>query len=98
MTRLRAAIIVLLIPLATRWRHFKGRVWCLRFHAPVLRGLGGYGGTDHRGRRRKGYHSMSCSACGNNWEQADRGERQFGALMWHTRDVERRAEARRHER
>ena len=35
------------------YRYYKGRLWCITFHSPVVRCMGGYGGTDHFGRRRK---------------------------------------------
>lgn len=72
-------------------RYIKGRVWCLTWHSPVIRELGGYGGLDHLGRRRKSYHSIWCVTCGNRWEQADKGEPCRAALMWHTRESEKRA-------
>ena len=71
-------------------RYIKGRVWCLTFHAPVLRTLGGYGGRDHLNRRRKAYHGMWCVKCNNRWDQADRGERCIGSHVWHWRRSERR--------
>ena len=73
----------------TFFRFIKGRLWCLTFHSPVLRCIGGYGGYDHFGRRRKAYHNMWCVLCDNKWEQADRGERCVGAFLWHTRKSEK---------
>jgi len=70
------------------WRYAKGRVWCLAFHAPVLRMWGGYGGRDHWGRRRKAYHDMWCIVCNNRWEQRDKGERCRGPQAWHWRKSE----------
>ncbi len=72
------------------WKYFKGRLWCLTFHAPVIRELGGYGGRDHWGRRRKSYHSMWCVKCNNRWDQKDRGEQCIGSHIWHWRRSEKR--------
>lgn len=69
-------------------RYIKGRVWCMWRHAPVIRLLGGYGGTDHWGRRRGAYHDMWCVSCGNRWEQRDNGEKCRGAMSWHFRKSE----------
>lgn len=70
-------------------RHYlKGRLWCLRRHPPVVRTLGGYGGSDYLGRRRRAYHGMWCVRCGNRWEQASRGEPVGGSHTWHRRDSE----------
>lgn len=71
------------------FRFFKGRAWCLTFHAPVIRELGGYGGSDHFGRRRRAYHSMWCVKCGNRWDQDQSGERTLGSHMWHFRQHEK---------
>jgi hypothetical protein len=73
------------------FRYLKGRAWCLTFHFPVIRLLGGYGGRDHWGRRRKSYHDMWCVVCDNQWEQADRGERCTGSHMWHWRKSEHKS-------
>lgn len=73
------------------YRYLKGRVWCLTFHAPVVRELGGYGGRDHLNRRRKAYHSIWCVKCNNGWDQADRGEKCIGSHVWHWRRSERNA-------
>lgn len=69
--------------------YYKGRLYCLYKHAPVIRGLGGYGGIDHLHRSRKAYHSMWCVKCNNRWEQPDHGEPCHASHMWHFRSSER---------
>lgn len=71
-------------------RYLKGRIWCLTWHSPVIRGLGGYGGLDQLGRRRKAYHSMRCLMCDNHWEQEDKGEPCKAADMWYDKSCERK--------
>ena len=53
-------------------RYIKGRLWCRRFHKPVFYNIGGYGGRDVWGRRRKEYHGFHCWRCGNRWDQSGR--------------------------
>ena len=72
------------------YRYYKGRLWCLTFHSPVVRCLGGYGGIDHFGRRRKSYHNMWCVKCGNHWDQKDHGEPCVGSHIWHFRKNEKK--------
>jgi len=69
--------------------YIKGRIWCMTFHAPVLRCLGGYGGVDYLHRQRKAYHNMWCVKCDNRWQQKDRGEKCIGSHIWHFRKSER---------
>ena len=79
------------IKLRNLFQYYKGRLWCLTFHAPVIREMSGYGGSNHWGRRRKAYHPMWCVKCGNQWEQKDFGEQCHGPQAWHWRFVERKA-------
>lgn len=61
-----------------KWRHrirevvtyYFGELWCRRFHRPLFTSLGGYGGTDHLGRRRGKYHGVRCVKCGRSWEKS----------------------------
>jgi len=71
------------------WNYYKGRIWCLRFHAPVIRCLGGYGVKNHFGRCYKAYHSMWCVVCDNRWDQPDMGEKCVGSHIWHLRQHEK---------
>ena len=76
------------------WRYWKGRLWCLWVHTPVLRTFGGVGWLDWRGR----YHNASvndmwCVSCNNRWQQAHRGETNGNPMAWHTRKQERRRKA-----
>lgn len=50
------------------WSHLKGHYFCQRFHAPLFRELGGYGGTDIWGRRRKQFWRMWCTECDNHFD------------------------------
>lgn len=62
-------------------KHFGGRIGylrgkyiCHKYHTPVIEHLGGYGGRDVWGRRRKAYHEFYCPKCGLTWEETgDRG-------------------------
>jgi len=71
------------------WSYYKGRLYCLRMHEPVIRNLGGYGGSNHWGQRRKAYHGMWCVVCGTRWEQPDCNEPTTGSHMWHWRRCEK---------
>ena len=51
------------------WTYYVGEYWCRRFHRPLFSNLGGYGGIDHLGKRRKEYYSLYCSKCNRNWEK-----------------------------
>lgn len=73
------------------WRYYKGRLWCLTMHAPVIRQLPGFGWRDQWGRYRgSAYHEMWCVVCNNRWEQAERGEPNKAAMTWHDRRSEKR--------
>jgi len=51
---------------------YVGEFWCRRFHGPLFASLGGYGGTDHLGRRRAEYFGLRCVKCGRSWEKSGR--------------------------
>ena len=74
------------------FRFLKGRIWCLTFHAPVIRTMGGYGGVSAFGFRRRAYHGMWCVKCENRWEQKSFGEPCIGSHIWHWRRNERHRE------
>ena len=80
-----------LYKLKLMFRYIKGRVWCMTFHQPVVRCMGGYGGRTVFGRRQRAYHGMWCVKCNNRWDQESRGEKCIGSHIWHTRKHEKHA-------
>ena len=61
-----------------RWRlrklikllnYLVGELYCGRFHRPTFSSVGGWGGRDAWGRRRKAYYGRWCVVCGRHWEK-----------------------------
>lgn len=51
------------------YHYLKINHWCRRFHRPLFSGIGGYGGRDVFGRRRKAYYTRRCTKCGIHCDQ-----------------------------
>lgn len=61
----------------SRWargvvNYLLGEWWCARFHRPLIANLGGYGGRNVWGRRRKEYYGRLCLKCERRWEKPGR--------------------------
>lgn len=49
-------------------QYLRGEFLCRFIHKPLFFGIGGFGGIDIFGRRRKSYHEYRCVKCGLSWE------------------------------
>ena len=50
------------------WDYVVGEHWCSRRHYPLFHEIGGSGGRDVFGRKRRDYWGLWCSTCGRRWE------------------------------
>ena len=48
--------------------YLKGEYFCRFFHKPLFFNLGGYGGKNIFGIKRKSYREFNCIKCNNYWE------------------------------